>query len=343
MRGADGWLDLAEPFEHLARVAGPLVGLACRRPEHELVELDRHARVLRARRRHGVVRVLVGDRHRRLAHVGLLAGEHLVHHDADRVDVAAGVGDAAGDELGGEVGDRAEQRLPGAGVRARCAGEAEVAELDAAVVGEQHVLGLEVAVHDAGLVRRGETRQHGVHDVDRLLGREPLVVLQQLAQRDARQVLHDQVGHVGVLALVEHVHDVGVCEPGGRTGLLHESRLEGVVIGEVAVHDLDRDAALEAQVGGEVDRRHAASGDARAHLIAAVDETADHRVCGRGGHPSSLRRGICRSPTQTPSKRRSQPHRDAFSRAPRARPAPRPPTSRSGRGARSAARPARPG
>ena len=50
------------------------------------------------------------------------------------------------------------------------------------------------------------------------------------------------------------------------------------VVGEVAVHDLDGDAALEAQVGGEVDGRHAAAGDARAHLVPAVEETADHRV-----------------------------------------------------------------
>ena len=126
--------------------------------------------------------MLVGDRHRRLAHVGLLAREHLVHHDADRVDVAAGVGDTARDEFGGEVRDRSEERLPGRGVRARGPGEPEVAELDAPVVGEQHVLGLEVAVDDAGLVRGREAGEDGVHDVDGLLGRELLVVLQQLAQ-----------------------------------------------------------------------------------------------------------------------------------------------------------------
>ena len=125
-------------------------------------------------------------------------------------------------------------------------------------------------------------------------GVSALVVLQQVAQRDAGQVLHDEVRHVGVLTLVEHVHDVGVREPCGRSGLLHEPGLEGVVVGEVAVHDLDRDAALESQVGREVHRGHAAARDPRAHLIAAVDQTADHRVGGRGGHAQSLRKSICR-------------------------------------------------
>ena len=65
--------------------------------------------------------------------------------------------------------------------------------------------------------------EHGLHDVDRLLGRERAVLLQQVAQRDARQVLHDEVGHVGVLALVEDVDDVGVREAGGRARLLDEA------------------------------------------------------------------------------------------------------------------------
>ena len=209
-------------------------------------------------------------------------------------------------------------------------------------------------MHDAGRVGGGEARQHGVHDVDGLLGRELLVVLQQLAQRDPGQVLHDEVRHVGVLALVEDVDHVRVRETGGRAGLLHESRLERVVVGEVAVHDLDRDAPFEAQVGREVDRGHAATGDPRAHLIPAVDETADHRIGGRGGHTSSLRRGTCREPTKRRGTPRSQCLRDRrmprlsaapggrLSRAPTARRVPAPPISRSDRDARSAARTARP-
>ena len=95
------------------------------------------------------------------------------------------------------------------------------------------------------------------------------------------QVLHDEVGRVVVLTLVEDVDDVRVREARGRARLLDEALLELAVVGEVAVHDLDRDAALEAQVGGEVDGRHAAPGDARAHLIPAVDQAADDRIGGR--------------------------------------------------------------
>ena len=66
------------------------------------------------------------------------------------------------------------------------AGEAEVADLDAAVVGEQHVLGLEVAVHDAGLCAAARPDSTASMMSTRLLGRERPLLLQQLAQRDAR-------------------------------------------------------------------------------------------------------------------------------------------------------------
>ena len=113
-----------------------------------------------------------------------------------------------------------------------------------------------------GLVGGGEAREHGLGDVEGLLGGERAVLLQQIAQGDAGQVLHDQVGRVGVLALVEDVDDVGVGQPGGRARLLDEALLERLVVGQMAVHDLDRDAAFEPQVGGEIDGRHAAAGDA---------------------------------------------------------------------------------
>jgi len=88
------------------------------------------------------------------------------------------------------------------------------------------------------------------------------VVLQQLAQRDPRQVLHDQVGRVVVLALVEDVDDVRMGQPRGGPCLLDEAFLERGVVGEVAVHDLDGDAALEPQVGRQVHGGHATPGDA---------------------------------------------------------------------------------
>ena len=341
---SDEVLRLEELVEHGAGVAGPLLRVAGGRPEREVVERGRHLGVLQARRRHGVVRVLVGDLHGLLAAERLLADEHLVHHDADRVDVAAGVRDAPGDELGGEVRDRAEQRLAAGGVARGGAGEPEVADLDPAVVREQHVLGLQVAVDDPRLVRGDESREHRLEDVHRLVGGEAPVLAEQVAERDALQVLHDEVGEAVVLALVEHVDHVRVGEARGAAGLLDEALAEVRVVREVRMHDLHRDAAVEAQVRGEVDRRHPAAGDAGAHLVATVEEAADHGIGRRRGHASSvwsitawdrapgagvapdrcLRRGRAGRPTRArsaPTSRTRRPSRAAARcRRPRRRP-----------------------
>lgn len=201
--------DLPQALEHLLRVVGSVVRRLLRCPEHEFVELLRHSGVAHARSGHRFRGVLESDLHGLLALVGLLTHEHLVQHDAEGVDVAAGVGGSAGDEFGGEVGDRPEQLLSGRGVRGGRSREPEVADLYATVFGEEDVLGLHVAVHDPGTMRGRETGQDRIHDGDGLRDREALLLAEELAQRDAGQILHHEVGQLAVLALVEHVHDVG--------------------------------------------------------------------------------------------------------------------------------------
>ena len=76
-----------------------VIGGALAAPGNDLVELGWNSGVLRTRRWHDVISVLVGNRHSLVALVGLLAGEHFKHHDAQRIDVAAHIGDAPGNQL----------------------------------------------------------------------------------------------------------------------------------------------------------------------------------------------------------------------------------------------------
>ena len=139
-----------------------------------------------------------------------------------------------------------------------------------------------------------EPRQDRIHDRDRLRDREPALFAQQLAQRDAGQVLHDEIRHVAVLALIEDVDDVRVGEARGRARLLDEAALEDGVVAQVAVHDLERDPPLESQVGRHVHGRHPAARNARADPVSAVDESADERVgLLTRAHAESLRTGTC--------------------------------------------------
>ena len=119
--------------------------------------------------------VLAQDRghglRRGVAAEGAAAAQHLVQHAAEAEDVGAVVDGVAAHLLGRHVADgarapsRGRSRARASGTRKprarRCrvlARQPEVEDLEAPVAGDEQVLGLEVAVDDALVVRRREAR-----------------------------------------------------------------------------------------------------------------------------------------------------------------------------------------
>ena len=90
----------------------------------------------------------------------------------------------------------------GDGLAGHRAGQAEVGDLDRAVVVDDDVLGLDVAVDQALGVRLGERLQHRLEHVEGGPGREQALLAQDVAQGLAGDVLHRQEDAAVVLALV---------------------------------------------------------------------------------------------------------------------------------------------
>ena len=200
---------------------------------------------------------------------GPRAGEQLEGDDGERVAVArGGRGEAAG-LLGRDVGGGAED-LAGLGDR-RLAGDGrdpEVADREAAVVVEQEVAGLDVAVDDVVAVRAVERDRRLAQPAQRDRAREPAALAQPVGDGPAGEVLHDHEGAVVVLADVVDGHDVAaVAEPGGGARLAQEPAPRALVGVVGAREDLDRDEAPEELVLGGPDRGHAPVGDMPQHAI----------------------------------------------------------------------------
>ncbi len=113
--------------------------------------------------------------------------------------------------LGGDVVGRAEHAAVGRqAVLLERARDPEVGHLGGSLVVDQHVLGLDVAVHDVVGVRAAQGARdldavgHGLRDL------QPPEPADPLLQRLAVDVLEDDVGTALVLARVDHVHDVRV-------------------------------------------------------------------------------------------------------------------------------------
>ena len=134
----------------------------------------------------------------------------------------------------------------------------------------------------------GHRGEHLLQDRQRLGRRQPPVVAQQLAQRAAADVLHDQVRHALVGALVVHGDHVGMGQPGDRLRLVGEPLDEMRVVVPPGMDDLDRDGALQSLVGRGVHRRHAATGQPPADPVAPVDERTGQRVGDSGVHREAV-------------------------------------------------------
>ena len=160
-------------------------------------------------------------------------------------------------------------------------------------VDEQDVVALEIAVHDAEVVRARERGAHLLEDVDG--ARERHRALRELArERDADEVLHDEIElALFRLADVVDVDDVRVIDAVGGARLAEHPRAEVRLAAEVRADQLERDDAVDEDVTGAIDDAHAAFAGARLEPVATGDDASEHRVLrlrdvARGVHQSSF-------------------------------------------------------
>ena len=109
---------------------------------------------------------------------------------------------------------------------------------------------------------RGQRRRHLGDDRDCARRLEPPLRGQQRPQVRAVDVAHGQVERPALGAGVEDLDDVGMVERRGEPALALEARAEHAVAGQARRQQLERDRAVERDVGGAVDHPHSpAPGD----------------------------------------------------------------------------------
>src|SRR5262249_43327116 len=166
--------------------------------------------------------------------------------------------------------------------RLRQLGQAEVEDLDAPVLGQEEVVGLEVPVGDAAGVGGGEARAH-LHRYLPGLAQRQRTAVEPGAQRLALQQLEHRVGSSVLGAHVVDRHDVRMLEGSDGSGLPLEA-MQAVGTGRpVGGDDLDRYLTLQTRVAGAVNLAHSARPEWGDNLIRA--ETTSRRE----RHGTSLR------------------------------------------------------
>ncbi len=213
-------------------------------PEDRALERRREVGTERARRRDRRVHVLRDDRERVVTVERQSAGDQLVEHDAERIEIGAAVDRLTERLLGREVRGGADDETL---VRhaARCAreGESEVGDLvdrQRRRLGDQHVRRFQVAMDDAVLMRVLERREQ--------LERQPRDAV-EVARRACAEIaavheLHDEERRRAVTADVVDRDESRVVERRRRARLVQQARLLG---------DLDRAEHLHRDVPAELE------------------------------------------------------------------------------------------
>ena len=150
--------------------------------------------------------------------------------------------------------------------------DAEVRDLDAALVVDEHVVRLDVAVDDPVPVRVPERREHLADVRDRHGDGARAAGDEELLQRPSLDVLHDDVVRAVGLAAIEDRDDVRVREAGRVRCLAPEALDELRVVRVALVEHLDRDLATELLILGEPDVGHAAAPELALEPVAARED-----------------------------------------------------------------------
>ena len=182
---------------------------------------------------------------------GHLPGDHLVEHDAEGVHIGALIDVAfAFALLGRHVGRRSHDDARARSRRAWLIAcefcNAEVEKLyevvSASVLDENNVVGLEVAMDDVCLVRCGECIGNLRANMQGAFGRKWRLLCDDIFERMAVEMLHDEIHHVAAIGrnhpVVDDIDDVGVLDIVDGFGFVEEARHHILVTRELGVQYL---------------------------------------------------------------------------------------------------------
>lgn len=203
-----------------------------------------------------------------------VARQALERHDTERVHVAGRRGGGAGQELGGEVCERPDDRPARRQHRQLRvlfrASQPEVGEPRPALV-EEDVVRLDVPMDEPAAVEISEPVGNGGNRGRELARVEPTTRAQAICQRAPGTPLHDveplTTGRRVAGLDVKDLDDARVCRRCECQGLARKALRECRVCGEVRQEHLDCDGAFEPEVVGAIHRRHPARADRRLDAV----------------------------------------------------------------------------
>ena len=200
--------------------------------------------------------------------VGHFAGQHLIKHHAQTVQISAAIDFSAAQLLRAHVIRRAHDRAGVGHHRDAVDGsrDAEIAQYARAIVTQQNIIGLNVAVDIAFAVRIIQSQRHLEHHAQGLIAFQGLVV--RWHNRAAGEVFHGNVGLLAADANIENTHDMTMLQFGRDPRLTQKAFGKARVTQQMAAHQFQRDLAVDRVLMRQIHFRHATLAQNTQHVVA---------------------------------------------------------------------------
>ena len=242
--------------------------------------------------------MLVCDRQRKLADKRQASSQHLEDDHTDRIEIGGGHRRASLGLLGRNVVGRSdygsvlrEHRL------LRRARDPEIGNLHRVVLADEKVLRLYVAMDDADRMSSCNAIEHLTRVANGHAGGERRVSRDDLLERAAGHIFHDDERlPIGYPVVIDHNY-VGVVQRGDRRRLASKALHEHRIGGKRGSEQLQRDQATELHVTREKYLGHTTHAEPRIDLVAPGDRSSLPRVLAPPRRIKIIERRATRAPT----------------------------------------------
>ena len=224
--------ELLHILQHFRCGGVAVLGVQRHTLENNLFQPQGNVGIQRGRLGRAAIDMLNGHRHRGFSVKGRPARHHLIHDNTEGIQIRSGIGVAALGLLGRNIVDGA-QSLLGQGIAlAHNPGNAEVHDLDAAVLQHHHIVGLDVPMDNAPAmgVFQALGDLHG--KMQGLLPVEHALDFHVLLQGNTVDELHDDIVRRIRRGNVIDLDNIGMAEHGNSLTLRPEPAAELLVPGE---------------------------------------------------------------------------------------------------------------
>ena len=268
----------AQRLREVVRLLKAMLGVLFEQPHDDGRQIGGHigATLHNGHRRFG--QMLHEQRRRGPPHKRRLAAEHLVRHDAERIEIAAGIEIAITRRLlGAHVCRRPDRHAGGRQARlfstvGRGACNTEVGHERAPVDPvEQNVVGLDVPVHDPARMRVGQGIRHFQQPAAHVVHRQRPTLLHQRGEVVAIDARHHEEHEVPDFVDRIDGDDVRMAQLRGGLRFAQKARAHIAPERQLGWQQLDGDKALEPAVLGAIHDSHSATADFLVELVGSAE------------------------------------------------------------------------